>query len=404
MKGNKNFGSMMAERRRLSKLSAGVVEFEENIVEPVVSTSDYEIEVVFSESESSLEGDEMVTEVFDLVEVGTDKQKTAWCFTVFGYDKNDIEVFSKMPWITYVVVGEEICPKTGKPHLQGYFETSKRMRMQTIKKALGKTSAVLGRTIHLGERWGSQAQAADYCKKDGKWFEWGKARVEKQGTRSDLDWCRSAPRAEVIAKGNLQQIRIRQIYDAESLAPRRLHRMPTVVYIGGCPGAGKSQLGKEILRKLGGDTYSWAPSVRSKWWRGYKGEKNILIDDIRKDALSADSLLRMLDVGEYSIEIKGGDMELQGENFVLTSPMFSGVFWQGYGKAEDASQWARRLSCSISCVKKDKKSWRVRWHPEIDKNIKNIIEKCIEDFRPIGGGENIELDYGDDGPINYLEI
>ncbi len=69
--------------------------------------------------------------------------------------------------VRYWVYGNEVCPDTGKEHLQGYIEFPKQKGMRAVKKALGDTSA------HLEVRRGTSTEAADYCKKDGKWKEWG---------------------------------------------------------------------------------------------------------------------------------------------------------------------------------------------------------------------------------------
>lgn len=62
-------------------------------------------------------------------------------FTWFDYTKEDIErikSFNKDD-VSYLVAGYEICPKTGKEHLQGYVEWPKALSgAQMLKKLLGK--------------------------------------------------------------------------------------------------------------------------------------------------------------------------------------------------------------------------------------------------------------------------
>lgn len=69
--------------------------------------------------------------------------------------------------IRYLCYGIEICPKTQKQHYQGYLELRKPLRMQGVKKLLDDN------TIHLEKRKGTRDQARDYCKKDGKFYEYG---------------------------------------------------------------------------------------------------------------------------------------------------------------------------------------------------------------------------------------
>ena len=196
---------------------------------------------------------------------------------------------------------------------------------------------------------------------------------------------------EVMREGNYQQMRIREIWDREKLGPRKLDKMPVVVYIGGCSGAGKTTLSKNILNAFG----SYYEMNSTKWWHKYNGEKGVLLDEWRSDNMRANDFLRMLDVNRFTIEVKGSNTELQADKFVINSMKSSGVFWKGYPE-EDSFQWARRLSCTITMVKKEKESWRINWHPEIDANVKNIIKKCINEFVSPGQGQAIKLDYGDE--------
>lgn len=61
----------------------------------------------------------------------------------------------------YICWGEEICPTTGKAHLQGYVEFAESVSFATVKRRLGDPA------VHLSRRNGTQAQAIAYCKKDG---------------------------------------------------------------------------------------------------------------------------------------------------------------------------------------------------------------------------------------------
>jgi len=69
--------------------------------------------------------------------------------------------------VRYMILGEEICPKTGKIHWQGYLEFYKPIRMTGVKNCFND------KTIHLGIRFKSRENARDYCKKDNKFIEYG---------------------------------------------------------------------------------------------------------------------------------------------------------------------------------------------------------------------------------------
>ena len=96
------------------------------------------------------------------------------CFTGFnetGYEFNEKQM-------KYLVVGKEICPTTGKEHWQGYVELKNAKTFSAIKKLFKDNK------LHLEERKGNALQASNYCKKDGKYIEFGE--LSSQGARSDL--------------------------------------------------------------------------------------------------------------------------------------------------------------------------------------------------------------------------
>ncbi|AHH31471.1 replication-associated protein [Dragonfly larvae associated circular virus-5] len=104
-----------------------------------------------------------------------DQRGRCWCFTAF-VDRPWKDIACK-----YIVVGHEICPKTGKEHWQGYVEFGTQRRPTGVQKTLGIPD------LHVEKRLDTSTpdHAANYCKKDMKFVEYGK--ISKQGERMDLD-------------------------------------------------------------------------------------------------------------------------------------------------------------------------------------------------------------------------
>ena len=69
--------------------------------------------------------------------------------------------------------------KSGTPHLQGYFELLSKKRMGNLKEKYLKHSR-----IHLETRRGTAQEAANYCKKEGNYWE---GESIGQGKRSDIE-------------------------------------------------------------------------------------------------------------------------------------------------------------------------------------------------------------------------
>jgi len=61
---------------------------------------------------------------------------------------------------TYIVFQHEICPKTGKEHLQGYVEFGRSQRWNKLTVEVGRDFRP-----HIEPRNGTPQQASDYCKK-----------------------------------------------------------------------------------------------------------------------------------------------------------------------------------------------------------------------------------------------
>lgn len=98
-----------------------------------------------------------------------------WCFTLNNH--TDDEVSSIQNWdIKYLVFGFEK-GENETPHLQGFVVFKKQYRISGLKK--------LNSRIHWEITQGTSQQAADYCKKEGDFWESGT--LNEQGKRTDLE-------------------------------------------------------------------------------------------------------------------------------------------------------------------------------------------------------------------------
>lgn len=91
-----------------------------------------------------------------------------FCFTVNNYssaDDDELKALGTAPGTSYLVYGYET-GESGTPHLQGYicFESTKRF---------AQVKSILPDGAHIEVKRGSPKQAADYCKKDGIFQEFG---------------------------------------------------------------------------------------------------------------------------------------------------------------------------------------------------------------------------------------
>jgi Putative viral replication protein len=84
-----------------------------------------------------------------------------WCMTWHDYPEDWQSFLERSkPDVTFFIMGKEICPTTGRKHLQGYVETKNMMR----PTALGWP-----KKIHWEKACGSRSANIAYCTKEGAW-------------------------------------------------------------------------------------------------------------------------------------------------------------------------------------------------------------------------------------------
>lgn len=112
-------------------------------------------------------------------------QAMRWCFTFPNYNAGDVEhlrALGQSETVRYLVFGHEVSGETHLAHLQGYIIFNHSTRGRAVQRALSPRV-----NIHIEvQRARDNKQAADYCKKDGVFEEFGDLPVH-QGKRTDWD-------------------------------------------------------------------------------------------------------------------------------------------------------------------------------------------------------------------------
>lgn len=107
-------------------------------------------------------------------------QSTRWCFTTNNYTQDHITLFStffETDDVVYAIVGREQ-GEQGTPHLQGFCILSRNRTHRWIRERLPHS--------HIEKARGSSKQAAEYCKKENDFSEFGEF-PGAQGKRTDLE-------------------------------------------------------------------------------------------------------------------------------------------------------------------------------------------------------------------------
>jgi len=98
-----------------------------------------------------------------------------WCFTLNNYTDLHLSVLDSFP-CSYIIYGKEVAPTTGTPHLQGYVQLEKKLRLGGLTKLLQANWLVAK---------GSPDQNITYCSKEGDVYTRGTP--TEKGSRSDLE-------------------------------------------------------------------------------------------------------------------------------------------------------------------------------------------------------------------------
>ncbi|GBN46473.1 Replication-associated protein [Araneus ventricosus] len=228
-----------------------------------------------------------------------------WCFTTFTLQPEPIfdeRVFQ------YLIVGRETCPTSGRKHLQGFCWFRERKRLAGAKKIFA--------TAHLEASKGSPEQAANYCKKDGDFTEYGQLLFVKTAGNAFKDFLNASERSDVdILKDQYPGLYVRYKTNILSSLKFRTEELKSCcgVWICGPPRCGKDA----SVLKLG-DVYC---KPLNKWWDGYKNERYVLLSDVVPDHGRWLGIFLKIWCDRYAFnaEIKGSSMLIRPEKIFCTS-------------------------------------------------------------------------------------
>lgn len=229
-----------------------------------------------------------------------------WCWTWNNYPE-DLPTQETLPDTKYLIYGKEV-GESGTPHLQGYVEFTKPKRLAWLKRRLPK--------VHWEARKGTRDQARDYCMKDGDFHEFGPWGTS-QGKRSDLEEVKTA-----IEDGATETDIAESHFGVWCKYPNavrsyiRMRQKPrdfkTEVHVcWGDTGTGKSYVTSQLTHK----PYKL---TNSKWWDGYDGVSDVIIDEF-SGWLPVGVFLQLTDRSDYKVEVKGGMVNFAPKRIFITS-------------------------------------------------------------------------------------
>lgn len=244
-----------------------------------------------------------------------DSQCKCWCFTLNNYSEDEFSAFRDVceRECSYAVIGKEV-GENGTPHLQGYFRCKSKYRLSQIKDKFS-------RRAHFAVARGDAKSNREYCSKSGDVWSIGECsggRPSKSRDELAVEYRRafeggSLPDFEAANPGAAlfsgHTLRRNILAAAEPIERPSIR----VRWVWGPPGTGKSRFAHSEF-PLG-----FVKEPRTKWWTGYKLEKEVIIDDFGKNGIDINHLLRWFDRYRCLVETKGDMVALYADNFIVTS-------------------------------------------------------------------------------------
>lgn len=237
------------------------------------------------------------------------KVSRGWCYTINNYTEDDEHfAFELSLDSTYTVCGKEIGEGL-TPHLQGfvYYKHTKTLGGMKLRHP----------TAHWEAIRGTPRQAADYCKKDGNYFEEG-IEPMTQTEKGDAGKAAIAERWQLAKEGRFEELPPEQIKTYEYIYRKNLKVEDRSelqnLWIHGPSGCGKSQ----YVRKTYSTFYS---KPMSKWWDGYNGEEVVVLDDFDPSHGKYLGYFLKIWADHYSFnaEVKGGMIHIRPKVIIVTS-------------------------------------------------------------------------------------
>lgn len=238
-----------------------------------------------------------------------------WCFTLNNWTEEEYGnmLTSTKNIVKYLIIGKEV-GESGTPHLQGFANFKKKLRLGTLKKLSGFTR------VHAEIAKGTDLENQRYCRKGNQYLEIGSP--QRQGKKSELTEAvtflkeNNGDLGGVAAQYPEVFVRhgrgLRDYVTTAQLVKPREWKTEVFVIIGE-PGCGKTRYVRSECKEK---TTYWKP--RGPWWDGYVGQQVVVLDDFY-GWICFDELLRICDRYPLKVPVKGAYVEFVAREVYITS-------------------------------------------------------------------------------------
>lgn len=249
--------------------------------------------------------------------------KRHFCYTLNNYTKTHETLYQAIDCV-YHVYGREV-GASGTKHLQGTICFKNARTLRGVLRIL----QVGGAMPHV-EPCVDVHKSIAYCKKDGNFWQQGKApltpkdggAIEKKRWENILAKAQAGKGHRLPAREQVQLCRtIDYIHAKTQVAQSFPDTNEQMIWIWGASGTGKSRWARQ--------TYPNAYlKMANKWWDGYKGEQVVLLEDLDTAHSCLGHHLKIWgDRYQHLAEKKGLSCKIRPGLFIVTSNWHPSSIW-----------------------------------------------------------------------------
>lgn len=270
-----------------------------------------------------------------------------WCFTEYTDPDDKYYYFKEQSLhkdIKYLVYQLELCPDTGRQHIQGYVQLKRTQRMSWLKSNISNTAHFEPQSDRS-----TNEEAREYCMKDDTQIlppvEIGSF-IKGRGSRMDIHTVRrmldDGASMETICRlgTSYQSMRMAELYHKYCIKPNVDYKPKEVYWFYGPTGSGKTKAAFAMVPK---DKAVWETVFDfPQWFDGYSGEEYVIADEFRSGCSPLWKILKLLDWRELKVPIKGGYTLWKPRVVIITSPWTPQQTYSSEG--EEMNQLLRRIT------------------------------------------------------------
>lgn len=258
---------------------------------------------------------------------------------------------------SYICGAPEICPESGRPHIQGYLE----LLTPHFKHTLHQVARDYDIHFALIMCNGTAEHNITYCMgpyddHKGKvkpinpdFWDIGEAKIGTQGKRTDINTIRKAVAEGATTRQILEMANSYQSFRFGELLiqfrKQTKRTPPKVFWFWGPAGTGKTTKATTFCAEMGLDYLRVVQKDNADFMNGFTDQQAVIFDDIRTHTFEFNMLLGLLDEHELVVNVKGSHRAWRPDWIFITAPMPPEQMFEDFvgNKTDNITQLLRRI-------------------------------------------------------------